>query len=396
MEASVFHANLFAPPPPEISRTLDRIPGLIDQTFPLPARFRQALPSDVAELSRLLTSGRGERALSYLGRPNLLSAYLRCFLPWNLYRLSRLLPALDVRLAADDRVTDLGSGPLTLTAALWIARPDLRELPLEFHCIDRSGPALEAGRKLFAALSGGSSPWKIRTVKGGIETLRGASQAALVCAVNVFNETYGGVPHSDEAGLKSRAEKAARLLHSLARETAPLLVVEPGVPQSGRFISLLRAAFIKQNRRPLEPCPHCGGCPCPGGVSRTGKNRWCHFAFETGGAPKALRGLSAAAGLPKERAVLSFLLAGPAAAGPEAAAQGPVLPLRVISGAFPLPRRRFGRYACSERGLVLLAGEQAAVENTAPGALIHAAITGGEERDRRSGALIISPFASHP
>ena len=80
-------APLFALLPPETRRLMDGIPALIEKTFPLPGRFRSALPSDVAELSRLLTSGRGERGLSYLGRPNLLSAYLRYFLPWNLYRL---------------------------------------------------------------------------------------------------------------------------------------------------------------------------------------------------------------------------------------------------------------------------------------------------------------------
>ena len=97
---------------------LDRLPGLIDKVFPLPERFRVGLPRDVAELSRLLTSGRPERGASYLGKPALLSAYLRYFLPWNIYRLSRLFTSLPLELKPHDAVNDLGAGPLTLAAAL--------------------------------------------------------------------------------------------------------------------------------------------------------------------------------------------------------------------------------------------------------------------------------------
>ena len=386
--------ELFAPLKAETRRVLDGVPALIDRTLPLPARFRSALSGDVAELSRLLTSGRAERSLSYLGRPHLLSAYLRCFLPWNLYRLCRLLPALDLPLAPGDAVTDLGSGPPTLAAALWICRPDLHQTPLEIRCVDRSGPALEAGGKLFAALAGENSCWKIRTIKADIGPKAGAfslkgKPATLVCAVNLFNETLDHLPHSDGAALRRGAEKAARLLAGLAAPAAPVLVVEPGVPRSGQFISALRNIFAGEKRRPLSPCPHCGPCPFPGGsgASGMGKRRWCHFAFETEDAPKDLRRLSAQAGLPKERAALSFLLAGPEAA-PQPAAPGPnAVPARVISDAFPVRDRQWGRYCCSERGLILLRGEPQIIEAAPPGTLVSAVLAGNESRDPKSGAL---------
>ncbi|MDR2435228.1 MAG: small ribosomal subunit Rsm22 family protein [Treponema sp.] len=388
---------LFARLNPETRRVLDGIPALIDKTFPLPGRFRSALPADVAELSRLLTSGRGGRSLSYLGRPNLLSAYLRYFLPWNLCRLCRLLPGLPISLAANDAVTDLGCGPLTFCAALWISRPDLRGVPLEFRCVDRSGPALEAGKKFFAALAG-DSPWKIITVKGdfgagAVSGGRGTAFAlkgkpsALVCAINVFNENYDGIPQYSAEELARSAEVSARLLDGFAGDGASVLVVEPGVPCSGQFISLLRAALIERKRRPLSPCPHEGDCPFPGGVSRTGKNRWCHFAFETEDAPQSLHRLSALVNIPKKRAVLSFLLTGPAL---PASAQ-PAVPetsVRLISDAFPLPDRRFGRYGCSKRGLVLIAGEKKTIEETPSGALINAAFPPGGQRDPKSKALM--------
>ena len=113
-----------------------------------------------------------------------------------------------------------------------------------------------------------------------------------------------------------------------------------------------------------------------------GKKRWCHFAFETDDAPEALHRLSWAAGLPKERAVLSFLFmtkTGKTASGTEDK-------LRIISDAFPLPHNRFGRYCSSAQGLALLAGEKDAIEENTCGSLTKAVIK--EERDPKSGALI--------
>ncbi|MDR0494860.1 MAG: rRNA methyltransferase [Treponema sp.] len=395
--------TLFTPLAPETRRLLDGIPALIDKCFLLPGRFRSKLPADVAELSRLLTSGRGERGLSYLGRPPLLSAYLRFFLPWNLYRLCRLLPNLDINFAAHDRVTDLGCGPLTFAAALWICRPDLRHLPLEFHCIDRSSPALDAGKKFFAALAGDNSPWKIRAVKSELNAAR-KQAAALVCAVNVFNEMYGDISRNNTDAMRRSAEKSARLLENHADTSSAILVIEPGFPRCGEFISLLREVLGERDRRPLSPCIHDTACPFPGGQNIRSKNRWCHFVFETEDAPPALHHLSAAAGLPKERAVLSFLFTS-SNAGQMRTESPPPAPrrktpknsiavpnlaagrARVISDAFLLPYNRYGRYGCSRQGLILLSGEKTVIERTASGSLVNIIIK-NNERDAKSGALI--------
>jgi hypothetical protein len=404
MADGMHNVSMFPPLVAPARRLLDGVPALIDKTFPVPGRFRAALPSDVAELSRLLTSGRGERGLSSLGHPSLLSAYLRYFLPWNLYRLCRLLPGLDMPFAADDRIIDLGCGPLTFAAALWISRPELRMVPLEFHCIDRSGPALDAGRKFFAALAGEDSPWKIHTTKGDINTVRHpakAKPAKLVCAVNVFNEMFGDISHGGEESLKRSAEKSARLLDAHGSAEAYMLVMEPGFPRCGEFISLLRGAFMKRGRLPLAPCTHHNDCPFT-------QKRWCHFAFETEDAPHALHRLSHAAGLPKERAVLSFLLSGPDHAKQSKHELTPTpltltptpliltpkpltltestIQVRVISDAFFLPPRRLGRYCCSPQGMVLLAGENNVIEKAASGALVNAIVT--DENDPKSGAPI--------
>ncbi|MCL2479115.1 MAG: rRNA methyltransferase, partial [Treponema sp.] len=115
--------NLFRPPDPDSGILQDELIRIINKIFPLPARFARGLPADVQELSSLFTSRREERGHSYLGKPNLLSAYLRYFLPWNVYRLCRLLPSLPLDLKEGSIVFDIGSGPLTFALALWISCP---------------------------------------------------------------------------------------------------------------------------------------------------------------------------------------------------------------------------------------------------------------------------------
>jgi ribosomal protein RSM22 (predicted rRNA methylase) len=376
-------------PTPQINDLLYSIPSLIEKTFPIPKRFKSALPSQIKELSGLLTNKRGDRSLSYLGRPNYLSAYLHYFLPWNLYRLCFLLQNFELKLNHGDTITDLGSGPLTFASALWIARPDLRDIQLEIDCIDLSGPALEAGKNFFYALAENENiPWKINLVREDIDirknTLRKEKKASLVCAVNLFNEIYEKIPHSNIEKLKQVANNAARLTGNLAKTDAPILTVEPGVPQSGRFISLLRDAFIELGYSPLSPCTHLENCPCG-----FGKKRWCHFAFESPDVPKELFRLSTAAGLPKERLVLSYLLTGKTPKKREKSA------LRVISDAFPLPQNRFGRYACSASGLVLLSGEKRQIEKLVSGSLLpdtqwaDLQLELTDKHDAKSGALIM-------
>jgi hypothetical protein len=413
---------LFPPLPADTRRTLDRLPGLIDEAFPLPARFRAGLKWDVAELSRLLTSGREERGGSYLGRPALLSAYLRYFMPWNVYRLSRLFGSLPLGLKPGDSVNDFGAGPLTLASALWISRPELRTVPLEFRCFDRTPAVLEAGRKFFTRLAdavppasnsggeagasrGASCPWIIRTIRGEIRRGGGLSAgirgkpAALSAAVNVYNELFWRISPVDTDGLAAFADSQARLLSSVTDKAGSVLALEPGIPRSGEFISRLRSGLIGEGRVPVSPCTHFGPCPLPGGLSAAGvKARWCHFSFDTEDAPEELRGLSAAAGIPKERAVLSFILAGPVTEGiksrGEKARGTQPARVRIISDSFPAgdwgnknPNRNSrGRYGCSGSGLVLVTGSGEDIEASPSGAAEELRL--GGEIDAKSGAFI--------
>ncbi|MCL2209784.1 MAG: small ribosomal subunit Rsm22 family protein [Treponema sp.] len=353
---------------------LDAIPELIKKTFPIPGRFKNALPLNIAKLSRLLTNNRGERTLSYLSRPEMLSAYLYYFLPWNLYRLCFLLPCLDLKLKPGDIVTDLGSGPLSFVSALWISRPELRNLPLEINCIDRCSPALDAGKNFFNALAGENN-WKINLIRDDIDIRKTGKgkKASLVSAVNLFNEIYEKIPHNNTEKLKQFADNSAEFLHNTALQEAFIFTAEPGVPQSGRFISFLRDAFLKMERMPFSPCTHTESCPLAG---NSGQKRWCHFAFETENVSNELQRLSAAAGLPKERLVISYLLTGKKTENTQS---------RVISDAFPLSSGLFGRYCCCADGLVLLTGVKNQITKIKPHSTVKINLNGNI--DKKSGAL---------
>jgi hypothetical protein len=218
--------------------------------------------------------------------------------------------------------------------------------------------------------------------------------------VNLYNEMFPSP--GDAEGLRRFAKTQAALLRDLAAQD--ILVVEPGVPRSGQFITLLREALISGGCAPRAPCLHPGACPFPGvgagngGAGRAGGGaaKWCHFPFDTEDAPVGLHKLSAAAGIPKERAVLSFLLAGRGTAPVSAdsnSAGDDTIAVRVISDSFPLPGQngrtagpQAGRYGCAEKGMVLLRGERRTVELLRPGVVVNVKLT--TLRDAKSGALV--------
>jgi hypothetical protein len=236
-------------------------------------------------------------------------------------------------------------------------------------------------------------------------------RAGLVCAVNVYNELFWDIPHSDSRALAGFAEREARRLTEIAADGASILVVEPGVPRSGEFIAFLRDALAALGRPVISPCAHDGPCPFPGGRGgRTGeKRKWCHFTFDTDGAPKKLRALSASAGIPKEKAVLSFLLAAgisrnaPGADADTNAIDAPSddrrIAVRVLSDKFPVTEKSapalrasgavFGRYGCCSLGAVLLTGTGEEMDAAPPGTLLCRDRPAHERRDGKSGALIL-------
>ena len=386
--------------PADAQKILQDFDQIAQSAMPANSKQLVIIPKIIRELSHQMTDDRGSRRLGYMNEKTFLSAYVRYFMWWNLVRLARLFANLDFGFLSDgDVCLDIGSGPLTLPCALWLARPDLRQKKLVWYVMDISQGALSVGEEIFLALAAktGGEPWKIVRVKGELGTAVKEKARFVTCA-NMFNEllqSRGGEPPDYLAKKYSQAlfkyldfengganEGRAQNAGGAANGGGgpALLLVEPGVPKSARFVSLMRDAFIRRGFVALAPCPHQQSCPMDGRRAGQGgaNGKWCNFAFETDDAPKKLLALSASAGIPKERAVLSFVLAGAAResfASPKSgglsglekvsAIDAACKPkncgglLRVASDIIRLPperegqKPRVGHYACSEQGLVL-------------------------------------------
>lgn len=466
---------LLTPPTPAMTGLLDRYGELLRRALPLKAAHFRELPRAAADLSRLLTEERRDMNRSYWSGPRALGAYAWYFLPWNLYRLCWVLPNLDLPLKDNDLVLDLGSGPLTLPQALWIARPDLRALKLTFVCSDTASQPLELGRTLFAALAASeypdpaSVPWKIRIARAGLEQAlkeagrrpgrpdrspgrsndKDATQprgAALILAGNILNELKP--PRSVPMDLHARG-----LAWRMARALAPgarAFFAEPGNRLGGKILSLLRKNALDLGLDALAPCTHREACP----MLEPRRASWCHFSLDARLAPDWLKELSELAGLAKDRASLSGLLlrrpsdlvrlmpeaefletgledASDEEDGAESlaprqfakrdaeAGRGPArgmsMPMRdastpardmptpkrdaskamrdstgtvrarVLSDAFKVPDLKGRcRYACSERGLILLENAERPVE----GGLVATRAATPARRDPKTGALV--------
>ncbi|MBR5966705.1 MAG: hypothetical protein IK015_11380 [Treponema sp.] len=371
----------------------------------MPANSKQlvALPKIIRELSHQMTDDRGSRRLGYMNEKTFLSAYVRYFMWWNLVRLTRLFANLDFGFLRDgDVCLDIGSGPLTLVCALWLARPDLRDKKLVWYAMDISQLALSAGEEIFLSVAAatGGEPWKIIRVKGELGTAIKQKAAFVTCA-NMFNEILQKQSEPPDYLAKKYSQALFKYLDfgteekrggqgvegGQERQNSPaIFLAEPGTPGSGRFVSLMRDSFIRRGLLAAAPCPH--QCACPMDGRRAGKGgatgKWCNFAFETDDAPKKLLALSAKSGIPKERAVLSFVMAvsfprpdAETLASPKSAAETVGKPktgapaqesfaspksggrIRIASDIIRVPagepgqKPRVGHYACSERGLVL-------------------------------------------
>jgi hypothetical protein len=420
-------------PSSESLTALTALEGVLDEAVPLQAKHRAALTGDIRHLWEELTSDRESRSAEYLGSPPALSAYLHYFLPWNVFRLASLLTNADFCLPDNAVIVDIGSGPLTLPIALWAARPELRDVSLTIYCMDRVERVLEAGRTIFETLcmrvEGRLPPWRIETRKDSFGSPL-PERAHLLTAANVFNEFFW----KDKRNLGERALDTARSLLSYLKENGSLFVMEPGDPRSGAFIAALRAALIAEGAAPLGPCPHTLSCPMPGvfrhllppEATRTSRNDpntapsrfvlqpvvmpknrdkfpWCHFGVDTVKAPAWLEALSERAGLPKERAVLSYLWAarGTMVRSPvglpdpmhnsdreRRAKAGRGILVRVVSDPFVLPDGSTGQYACSSLGYTMLKRSREK-EAFGSGDLLEVTSSSAQRNDDKSGAVIL-------
>ncbi|MDO5536170.1 MAG: small ribosomal subunit Rsm22 family protein, partial [Desulfovibrionaceae bacterium] len=338
----------------------------LDAACPLKKAHRQDLPYNIVSLSRLLTVDRAEMRHPYWASPALTGAYVHYFLPWNVYRLARLFAGLGLTPPPDGRhlLLDLGSGPMTVPLALWLACPEWREKKIVVAACDCAGHPLQIGRAILENLAAqaGVEPWEVHLVQAPLEQgVRRAGQLVqkgavpwLVTAANVLNELpqqkkprYGDESESErdvpqDSRLGDILGSVAGLLRR-APEGARALFVEPGTRLGGLTLMGLRALAREEELRIEGPCPHGGLCPLyrgdaapeddfddlddlldgddgpddgagqerreepRGSVSKLAGRAWCHFTFTSEGAPSWLRALAEPTGLAKETLSLAFL-----------------------------------------------------------------------------------------
>ncbi len=416
--------NVFASPPEDARRILENFDGIIRTNLPLSSKQLLLLPRNIKELSHCLTDERSKRRLGYMNDNIVLSSYAYYFLWWNLFRLTSVFSALDENVFSflhDESVClDIGSGPLSVPLALYLARPELRAVKLTWYCMDTSQNALALGENLLLSCAArlqntqcaesvedaDAFCWRIVRVKGEIGTPIKQKASFITCA-NMFNELYWNTSQPLEAEAK---KYTARLFSYGAQKPdgkseCAFFVAEPGIPRAARFISLLRAAMLRKNMSCVSPCPHENECPMNG--KKGGK--WCHFILNTETAPAALKKLSEKAGLAKERAAISFIFTRPEAlsrnpkaehaekretdGNPAAAAKTPYR-IRICSDPIALPEHKTGLYACASWGLTLVIEKNARKKRLASGDLTEAPLKAADIQnlsiDRKSGAKIVS------
>ncbi len=388
--------KLFPPLPQEVQNKLLHLPKALQAALPMQSKHQRQLPFAVEELSMRLTSERGLGHQPYWSAPRFTAAYVWYFLPWNILRLTRLFLGLNLPAPtplplkeggeAKPRIfADMGSGPLSLPIALWLAKPAWRDIPLTVLCTDASPHPLQIGQKIFTEIAGKDSPWRIVTSRAQLESTGQEMQKLqgipwLITAANVCNELKPRAGQSLDERLSNVLE---RLSPHMQTKDASLLFIEPGTRLGGKTIVSLRDAAESCMLYAVSPCPH--NAPCPLEDSRT----WCHFTFDTAGSPDWLNELSASAKLRKDALSLAFV---------HISHKEPTYAhnARIISAPFQVPNiPGFSRYACCAQGLALLGN----AAHTPSGALVPLKDTSENDKtrtDAKSGAFILEHTVPAP
>ena len=372
---------LLKPLTPEYVEAMQALEVALKNVRPLKAKHKQSLPTDIRELSYLLTLERAKLKNPYWTHPRNLSSYLYYFLPWNLVRLGRLLPGLDLNklFFKEEALLDLGAGPATFGIALWLSLPELQDLKLTYVLQDRSRQACELGVQVWQRLAAElelSFRWQVKILPTPIASLAkiwpslGLARPCLISAVNFLNEYYGQRPSLElHEVMELFLEEIGPLLQG-----SRLLSVEPGTRLGGKLSVGLRFVALKLGLYPIAPCPHADVCPL-----EERHKTWCHYTFDIKGAPKWLRELGDESGLSKDALSLSPLYLG----FEHVAATSDI---RVLSSPFSVPGIRGAcRYGCSKKGLILLGG----AESLAQGSLLSGISLQSAKVDLKSGAHIL-------
>ena len=234
--------------PPPLDRLLPHLlavwrggPGPVDG---LTTPEADKVAAGVKELSKGLTGDRSLVGARYLGRNDLLGAYLLYYWPVSFAQTLFALKQGNVRSGA--RALDLGSGPgpgaVALLEAGW----------QQVTAADRSPEALEMARKV-AAREGRALDTVVWDAEKGLPQ---GGPWALIVAGHFFNENATGEP--DRVGVR------ADFLKNLASKLTPggqILILEPASHGPNADALALRDAMASAGWGISGPCYFQGACP---------------------------------------------------------------------------------------------------------------------------------------
>lgn len=429
--------NIFEHLDGDVLKILNSFDEIVRSAIGLTSKQELSIPKDIRRLFHELTDERSTRKINYLNNPIKLTAYIYHYMWWNLVRISKLILNMEFDLDDNSIIADFGCGPLTLACAFWIAKPELRNKKLHWYCVDISAKALSIGYEIFNSLCSFTedrkenpcTPWRITKVTGSFGVPLKTKIDFFVSA-NMFNEIFW----DSSLKVEGEAKKAVKsIFHYFnlkkdlpENDIKQALIIEPGIPLAGEFIAELRRLFLEKNFSILSPCPHNCICPIPGTnkdderyferetFPKYQKNKkpvfarrkWCHFSFNTEDAPKRLVALSELAKLEKNRASLSFLYVKSQCDTLQSfdSKNTPVkdgkqkinvnFMVRITSDIIKLHENDIGRYACSEKGFLLLIEKNLAnakLKNYTDGSLVTIQVEKFNPflKDKKTGAIII-------
>lgn len=417
--------SIFAPLTNEEYELINSFQDRVDEALRLGAKQKKETFKAIRELFEELTSERESKHTDYLSNPSKLSAYIYYYLWWNLLRFVRLFNGLSLNIREGDVIGDFGCGPFSFVLALWIAKPELRDKQLTFYCVDISDKAMKAGEEIFNAFISSTtmqdetrctdgektdmsstvnreSNWRIKRVVApfGIPL---KEKLDFFFSANMFNE----ICWKNIKNLKIYGEKQASIVDSYLKDSASVLIIEPGLPTGGKIVSVFRKFFV--NRRGysvIAPCPHINLCPLHERESMEeslpmsklprshARGKWCHFSFSTLTAPKRLAELSAKVHLAKKTASLSFLYCCKGESRQVEKSSKSEIEVIVTSDIIKLHDESFGVYACSVLGFLLLTAKNfARLKLLKSGTYLKIDTKKiGTLHDRKSGAIIVELF----
>ncbi len=412
--------KLFKEINPFASQVLAKMPEIIHSLIPMNKAQKHDLPYACKDLSEELTSDRQALTIPYWTKARFLAAYFHYFLPWNCIRLVKLFPTLNLgKIPENPLIVDLGSGPLTLPLALWLARPDLRKEAVSIVCCDIAPQPLNLGKKLFETLIKEFDPnsqWKIHTLKTPLHKALGQIKGKpwLITMGNVLNEGEEKKNYPIHVQIEHLLREAQRIL----REDGKIFAVEPGTRQGARVLSILRHKAsqkiidyedddfdddfnddvdndfleeVSDEQAPfvvLSPCTHNDICPLSNQKNGIKHNSaWCHFNCQVEKIPHGLKKLSEQSGLDKKSISLSYIYLAKREEGLSISKKykNQKNMARIISDAFIIPNfDGRARYACHNQGLMLLPGTQ----KLSSGDLCEIIVPKPIKRDMKSKAII--------